>query len=312
MDSNVILALLTAAVAAGTPLVLAATGELLAERAGVLNLGVEGMLLMGAVAAFLVADASQNLWLGLLAGMFAGAAIAGIHAFLVITMRANQIVSGLGIVIFSIGLSTFVGKSVEARLLGVQLENANIPLLSSLPILGRVLFNQDPVVYLSWLVVLGTSIYLFRSRPGLWVRSVGESPETADAMGLQVFGIRYAHTLAGGVLAGAGGAYIVLALVPNWSRAETTNGIGWIALALVVFASWRPLGILLGAYLFGIALRLNFALQAAGLTKIPAEFLGMLPYLLTIAVLMLFSARNLRRNIGVPAALGLPYAREQR
>jgi simple sugar transport system permease protein len=303
---------LAAAVAAGTPLALAALGELLTERAGVLNLGVEGMMLLGAVAAFLAADGSGSPAVGLLAGMLTGGALAAVHAFLSVTMRANQIVSGLALVIFGTGLSTFLGQPIEGRPLAARLGGAAVPVLADLPVVGRILFQQDLVVYATWVLALLVLGYLGRTRAGLSLRAVGESPATADAMGVRVAAVRYAHTIAGGLLAGAGGAYLILARVPSWAQAATTNGIGWIALALVVFASWRPLRVLAGAYLFGAALRANFALQAAGVRGVPAEVLAMLPYLLTIAVLVALSAGDLRRRVGAPAALGVPYVRDER
>lgn len=312
MNDAVWVVTLAAAVSAGTPLALAATGEILAERSGVLNLGVEGMMLLGAVVSFLAADAAGSPWLGLLAGMAAGGGLAAVHAFLSVTMRANQIVSGLALVIFGTGLATFVGKPVEGKPLGSRIEDIRIPGLADIPILGRIFFDQDPLVYLSWLVVGLAAFYMVRTRAGLALRACGESPATADAMGLSVARIRYAHVIVGGLLAGAGGAYQVLVRVPAWNGAGTTAGIGWIALVLVVFAAWWPWRALAGAYLFGAALAANFALQAAGVRIFPAEFLAMLPYLLTILVLVVLSASSTSRRLGAPAALGVPYVREER
>lgn len=314
MNETVLALTLAAAVAAGTPLALAAIGELVTERAGILNLGVEGMMLLGAVTAFLAANATGNPWIAMVVGAAAGAALASVHAFLSISMRANQIVSGLAIVIFGVGLSTFLGRPIEGIPLPpeARLPRTTITLLHELPLLGRVLFTQDIVVYGTWLLAAATTFYIFRTRPGLSVRAVGESPATADAMGLRVSAIRYAHTLFGGVLSGIAGSYIVLARVPAWSQGATTNGIGFIAIALVVFSSWRPWRALVGAYVFGLALRANFAMQATGVTFIPAEFLAMTPYLLTILLLIALSSSDLRRRAGAPEALGLAYDREAR
>lgn len=312
MNETALVATIAAAVAAGTPLALAALGELLTERSGILNLGVEGLMLMGAVVAFLGADGTGSPWLGLAFGMLAGGALAAVHAFLSVTMRANQIVSGLALVIFGTGLATFIGQPIEGLPLAARLPDLGVPGLRELPVLGPVLFDHDLVVYGSWVLAGLIGLYLGRTRTGLGVRAVGESPATADAAGLRVAAVRYVHTILGGLLAGAGGAYLMLARVPSWSQAATTNGIGWIALALVVFAAWRPWRALAGAYLFGIALRANFALQAAGVRGIPAEFLAMLPYLLTIAVLVLLSLGDLRRRLGAPAALGVPFVRDER
>jgi simple sugar transport system permease protein len=312
MSGEVVVLALAAAVAAGTPLALGALGALLSERAGVLNLGIEGIMLVGAVTAFLAAEASGRPLLGLLAGAVGGAALALVHAFLCVTMRANQIVSGLALVILGTGVATFLGQPVEGQPLGARLPASAVPVLADIPVLGRILFSQDLVVYGTWLVVAATAYYLARTRTGLAVRAVGESPATADVMGIRVAAVRYAHVVAGGLLAGGGGAYIILARVPAWAQAGTTGGIGWIAIALVVFASWRPWRALAGAYLFGAALRANFTLQAAGIGGVPAELLAMLPYLLTIAVLILLSATDTRRRLGAPAALGVPYVRDER
>jgi general nucleoside transport system permease protein len=313
MNETVLALTLAAAVSAGTPLALAAIGELITERAGILNLGVEGMMLLGAVTTFLAANATGNPWIGLVAGVAAGGALAAVHAFLSVTMRSNQIVSGLALVIFGTGLSTFIGRPVEGVPLppSARLSAMPIPGLENLPLVGRALFQQDVLVYASWVIAVAAAFYLFRTRPGLSLRAVGESPATADVMGLPVNTIRYVHTIVGGLLAGAAGSYLMLVRVPAWSQAATTNGIGFIAIALVVFASWRPLRALLGAYLFGLALRANFALQAAGVT-VPAELLSMIPYVLTIAVLIALSFSDLRRRAGAPDALGLAYVREER
>ncbi|MGH9188198.1 MAG: ABC transporter permease [Acidimicrobiales bacterium] len=312
MSADVVLAGLAAAVAAGTAIALGALGALLNERAGVLNLGIEGIMLIGAVTAFLAADGTGNPWIGLVAGMVAGAALASVHGFLAVTLRANQIVSSLALVIFGTGLSTFIGQPIEGDPLDARITAVHIPLLNDIPAVGRVLFRQNPLVYATWVAVVVIAVYLFRTRAGLATRAVGENPATADAMGISVTGVRYAHVALGGLLAGAGGAYQVLVRVDVWSQAATTNGIGWIALAVVVFASWRPLRVLAGAYLFGAALRANFVLQASGVQDIPAEFLAMLPYVLTIAVLILLSSSNARRRLGAPAALGTAFVRDER
>jgi general nucleoside transport system permease protein len=312
MDDSVLVLTLAAAVSAGTPLVFASVGEKLAERAGVLNLGVEGMMLIGAVVTFLAGDAWGNWWLALLLGVLAGGALAAVHAFLAVTLRGNQIVAGLALVTFAIGLSTFVGQPVEGKPLRVDVQGLQLPLLSDIPVVGRILFEQDPLVYASWVVVAVAAFYLARTRPGLSVRAVGEAPGSADAAGIDVARLRWAHVLAGGLLAGGAGAYIVLVRVPSWSQSATTGGLGWIALALVVFASWKPWRVLVGAYVFGIALRANFALQAEGIDAVPAEFLAMLPYVLTILVLIVLASGDLRRRAGAPAALGAPFVRDER
>lgn len=312
MNEAAIVLAIAAAVTAGTPLILSALGELLTERSGVINLGVEGMILMGAVSAFLVANSTSSVALGLLFGMLAGCALALLHAFLCVSMRANQIVSGLTLIIFGTGVATFIGRPIEGVPLAVRMQKLPIRFLSDIPYIGEILFRQDIIVYSSWILVIAASIYLSYTKLGLAVRAVGESPATADVMGISVAASQFVHTMIGGLLAGGSGAYLILARVPNWSQAGTTSGLGWIAVALVVFSSWRPWRLLLGAYLFGLALRANFTLQAAGVHGVPAEFLAMVPYLLTIVVMILLSASNTRRRLGAPSALGMPYVRTER
>jgi general nucleoside transport system permease protein len=313
VNDSVLVLTLAGAVITGTPIALAALGALINERAGVLNLGIEGIMLVGAVSAFLGTQATGQPLVGLVIGAFAGAVLASLHGFLSITMRANQIVSGLALVIFGTGVAIFLGQPVE----GVSLEPASrlgrtaIPLLADIPAVGRILFQQDLVVYGTWVLVAAAAFYLTRTRTGLAVRAVGESPATADAAGIRVALVRYVHVAVGGALAGLGGAYITTRGAP-WDQAATTGGRGWIAIALVVFASWRPVRALAGAYLFGVALRVNFALQAADVRLVPPQFLTMLPYVLTIGVLIVLSATDTRRRLGAPAALGVPYVRDER
>ncbi len=302
---------LAAAVGAAVPIALAALGETLAERSGVLNLGVEGMMLVGAVAAFLAADAWGNLWLALVVGALAGTALSLVHAVLSVTFRANQIVSGLALVIFGTGLATFVGKPVEGVPLEVGLRPIDLGPLADIPVLGPVLFDHDPLVYVTILLAAVISFYLRRTRLGLSLRAVGESPATADSMGVSVLAVRYVHVMLGGLLAGLAGGYLIMADVPSWSQDATTAGIGFIALALVVFGSWKPWRVLLGAFLFGFARRANFWLQGEGV-DVAAELLSMLPYVLTIVVLVLWGTRDLRQRMGAPAALGVPYVRDER
>ena len=311
MNDTALVLTIAAAVGAAVPIALAGLGELLAERSGVLNLGLEGMMLVGAVVAFLVGDGTGNLWLALVLGMAGAAGLALVHAFLSVTLRANQIVSGLALVIFGTGLSTFVGKPVEGTPLATDLRALRLGGLADLPVVGPVLFRQDPLVYATVVLAAVIAWYLDRTRPGLAVRAVGESPATADSTGLDVSRIRYVHVVVGGALAGAGGAYLILAQVPAWSQDGTTSGLGWIALALVVFASWNPWRVLFGALLFGLARRANFFLQDAGV-DVPAELLSMLPYVLTILVLVVWGSRDLRRRMGAPAALGLAFVRDER
>jgi simple sugar transport system permease protein len=298
----------------GTPLLYAALGELLTERSGVLNLGVEGMMLVGAVMGFWAVQRVGSLWLGLLVAAVAGAAMALIHAFLVVTLRANQIVSGLALTIFAgaVGLSSYLGNDLKlADQPARHTFQTFMPKgLRDLPVAGPILFGHGVLVYASWLCVVLVAVYLRWTRPGLNVRAVGESPAAADAMGIDVAAYRYAHTLAGGAFAGVGGATFSLAITPQWVDG-LTGGAGWIAIALVIFAFWRPALCLVGAYFFGGLTALPFALQAHGVTVAP-ELIQALPYVMTVVVLVLVSSAGARRRLGAPAALGVPYVREER
>ena len=293
-----------ATIAAGTPLVFAALGELVTEKAGVLNLGVEGMMLIGAIAGFATAVTTGNLWLGTVAGMAAGAAMSAIFAVLTLNLMANQVASGLALTLFGLGLSAFVGKPFE----GVSLlrEGApSLPLLGDLPVLGPILFRQHYLVYVSWAVFAAVSWFLFRSRAGLVLRSVGESPDSAHAIGYPVIRIRWLATLFGGALAGVGGAFLAVFYAPMWVEGMVA-GRGWIALALVVFATWRPARVMVGAYLFGGVTIAQFFAQGGGIA-IPAPFLSALPYLATIIVLVVISRNVATIRLNSPVSLGRSY-----
>ncbi len=310
MDSTILLSLLVSAITTGTPLLYASLGEVIAERSGVMNLGVEGMMLVGAVTGFGLAHRTGSLWLGVGGAMLAGGLVALIHALLTVKLKANQVVSGLALTLFGTGLSAYLGRG----LIGIPLLYAFRPLhlgpLSRIPLLGPVLFHQDALVYLSFLMVPLLWVFLYRTRPGLLLRAVGENPAAADAMGINVFAVRYLAVFAGGVLAGLSGAYLSLAYAPSWQE-NVTVGRGWIAVALVIFATWNPLKAALGSYLFGGIGALGFRLQAVGF-HIDPYFLQMLPYLFTIFVLVFASSRNRKQRVGPPAALGLAYDREER
>jgi general nucleoside transport system permease protein len=301
---DTLIAILAAAIAAGTPLVFAALGELVTEKSGVLNLGVEGMMLVGAMAGFAATVASGNPWLGILAGMAAGAAMALIFAVLTLQLMANQVAAGLALTLFGVGLSAFVGKPLESIALGSQ-QTWDLPLLGDIPLLGPVLFRHHALVYASWVLFVALSWFLYRSRAGLVLRSIGESPESAHAIGYRVIAIRYLATLFGGAMAGLGGAYLAEFYTPMWVEGMVA-GRGWIALALVVFATWRPGRVLLGAYLFGGVTIAQFFAQGAGLA-IPSQFLSALPYLATILVLVLISRDASIIRLNAPVSLGRPY-----
>jgi general nucleoside transport system permease protein len=319
VNDSIVVVLIASSIFYGTPLVFAAVGELLAERSGVLNLGVEGMMLIGAVTAFWsVQHIDGPGWLVLvLATLIGGAAALAtslIHAILAVSLRANQIVSGLALTIFAgaTGLSSYIGNvgSLGGQPAKHEFIALNVLGLAGVPVLGPILFHQNALVYASWALVILTLAYLYRTRTGLHLRAVGESPQTADVMGIAVARYRYAHTLAGGLLAGIGGAYYSLAITPNWIDGMT-SGAGWIAIALVIFAFWRPELTLAGAYLFGLFSSLGFVLQAHQV-PLPPELLGSLPYVMTVAVLVIVSTGWAKQRLGAPASLGVPYVREER
>jgi ABC-type uncharacterized transport system permease subunit len=301
---DTLIPILVAAVAAGTPMVFAALGELITEKSGVLNLGVEGMMLMGAVTGFAVASQTGNPWLGALGGMVAGAAMALIFAVLTLNLMANQVASGLALTLFGVGLSAFLGKPYESVSLVVA-PPPEIPLLSQIPVLGPLLFKYHVLVYVSWALFAAIAWFLYRSRAGLVLRSIGESPESAHAIGYPVIRIRYLATLFGGAMAGLGGAYLSEFYAPLWVEGMTA-GRGWIALALVVFATWRPARVMIGAYLFGGVTIAQFFAQGAGIA-IASQFLSSLPYLATIVVLV-FISRNLATiRLNAPVSLAKSY-----
>jgi general nucleoside transport system permease protein len=320
VNNSLLVVVLAAGVLYGTPLLYAALGELLTERSGVLNLGVEGMMLVGAVAGFWAVQRVDGTSPIVLAGAivvaaFAGAAMAAIHAFLVITLRANQIVSGLALTIFAgaAGLSSYLGNDLDlAGAPARQTFDEVFPSsLQDLPVVGPIIFGQTILVYVSWVCVALVALYLRKTRVGLNVRAVGESPAAADAMGVNVSVYRYAHTLVGGAFAGVGGATFTLSITPQWVDG-ITGGAGWIAIGLVIFAFWRPTLCLVGAYFFGALTYLPLALQSRDyLTQWQALLQG-LPYVATIVALVLVSSRAARLRFGAPGALGLPYIREER
>ncbi|HZO97514.1 MAG TPA: ABC transporter permease [Gaiellaceae bacterium] len=321
MNDSLLVVVIASGVAYGTPLLYAALGELLAERSGVLNLGVEGMMLVGAVMGFwtvqrLHAGAGLSLAAAVGVAAVAGAAMAAIHAFLVITLRASQIVSGLALTIFAgaAGLSSYLGNDLKLADNPARHQfGAVFPAdARHWPVAGPILFGQNALVYASWACVVAVWLYLSRTRPGLNVRAVGESPASADAMGIDVTRYRYAHTLAGGAFAGVAGATVTLAITPQWVDG-ITGGAGWIAIALVIFAFWRPELCLVGAYFFGALQALAPQLQARGIQLGPTVlWTNSLPYVMTVVVLVAVSASGARRRLGAPAALGVPYVREER
>lgn len=305
MNTVILVSIFMTLVAASTPILLAALGELVVEKSGVLNLGVEGMMLSGAVAGFAVAYSTGSTELGLVAAGLAGLATAMIFAVLTLSLTANQVATGLALTIFGIGASSLIGAGFVGRTI-TRLGPVFPDALARHPWL-RALFGHDIVVYLSLALVLAVSLFLSRTRPGLILRAVGENDQSAHAIGYPVIGIRYAAIGFGGVLAGLGGAYFSLALTPMWAE-RLTAGRGWIALALVVFAAWRPGRLLLGAYLFGAVMTLELQAKAAGITWLAPEVLAMAPYLATIVVLTMMSLRRGAGRLNAPACLGKAFS----
>jgi general nucleoside transport system permease protein len=295
--------LVTLTLAAGTPLVFAALGELVTEKSGVLNLGVEGMMLVGAVTAFAVAATTKSPWLGVACAMIAAALVSLIFAVLTLTLMANQVASGLALSLFGLGLSAFAGLPfVSVVIEGLQPLSIG---LSDLPAIGKLLFAHNPLVYLSLVLFVLVQFFLYSTRAGLVLRAVGESPQSAHAIGYPVVAIRYAAVLFGGACSGLAGAYLAVAYTPLWVEGMTA-GRGWIALALVVFATWKPWRVLAGAYLFGGVTLAQFQAQALGI-DIASQFLSMLPYLATIVVLAIISRDAATIRLNAPASLGRPF-----
>jgi simple sugar transport system permease protein len=300
MWANILITIATAA----TPLLIAALGELVVERSGVLNLGVEGMMVMGAVTGFGVALMTGNPWIGMLAGTLVGALFSQLFAFLVLSVATNQVATGLSLTLLGLGLSGMIGEAFVG-MPGVKLPTLYIPGLSDVPFFGKLLFSQDPIFYMSLALVAGVWWFLFKTRAGLTLRSVGDNHDSAHALGIKVLRIRYLAVAFGGACAGLAGAHLTLVYTPQWIE-NMTAGRGWIALALVVFASWRPLRVLAGAYLFGAVSIGQLHAQALGV-GIPAQFLSALPYLATIVVLVVISGNRRLTLINTPASLGRPF-----
>jgi simple sugar transport system permease protein len=315
--------ILQAGVASGTVLLFAALGEVLAERSGVLNLGVEGMMLIGAMTAFSVTIKTGNPWIGVLVAMFVAGLLSQIHAFIVITLQADQVVSGLALTFLGTGISLVLGEGLSKAGTVALMPNFSIPLLSQIPILGPIFFTKQSVlVYIGYLLTPLAWYYINRTRGGLHLRAIGEYPSAADALGINVFRMRYLYVFVGGLLAGLGGATISLAVSPGWFSELTTGGQGWIAVGLVIFAQWDPFRAAVGSYAFGALRRLILDIQGPTLlfgmknafyyNPYLGFFLQMLPYAFTVIVLVIGSREAIRKRLGAPAALGNPYIRGER
>ena len=313
----------TAGVASGTILLFAAIGEVFAERAGVINLGVEGMMFIGAVAGYGTAVATGNPYLGVLLAMLGGGLLALLHAVVTIHFGADQIVSGLALTFLGTGIALVLGETLNKAGATALLPTLSLPLLSQIPLVGPILFtNQSVLVYVGYLLAPVAWYWINHTRPGLHLRAVGENPAAADTLGINVYRLRYGYVVLGGVLAGVAGATITLAVTPGWFANLTTSGQGWIAIGLVIFAQWSPLRVAIGAYLFGAIRRLILDIQGPDtffgfVNPFKADhtltfFLEMLPYVLVIVVLVIASREALRRRLGAPAALGIPYTRGER
>ena len=304
MDLELINNVLQAAVRTGTPLLLVALGETVSEKSGVLNLGQEGMLLVGAVIGFIATLTSGNLFFGFLCAIFAGIVMSMIFAIIALKLNSNQYAAGLALTIFGTGLSAFIGADFVGK--PVQgLEPIAIPMLSDIPIIGGAIFRQDLIVYLSFVLTALLFWFFKSSRTGLIVKAVGESPDSANSIGLPVLLTRFLAVAFGGAMAGLAGGYLSLAYTPLWAE-NMSAGRGWIALALVVFASWKIERVMLGAYLFGLASILHLVAQGLGFA-FPPNLLAMLPYVATILVLVLLSSDPGRNKLNAPMSLGQPF-----
>jgi ABC-type uncharacterized transport system permease subunit len=315
--------ILQAGVASGTVLLFATLGEIFAERSGVMNLGVEGMMLIGAMSAFSIAVKTGSPWLGLLVGMLAAGLISQIHAFIVIHLQADQVVSGLSLTFLATGISLVLGEGLSKAGTISLLPFFSIPVLERIPFIGQIFFkSQNILVYMGYLIFPLCWYFINHTRPGMHLRAVGEYPAAADALGINVYRTRYIYVFVGGLLAGLGGATISLAISPGWFSELTTAGQGWIAVGLVIFAQWNPLRAAFGSYIFGALRRLILDVQGPMILFGLANpfyynpylgfFLQMLPYAFTIIVLVLGSREAMRKRMGAPAALGVPYIRGQR
>ena len=315
--------ILHAGIATGTVLLFATIGEIFAERSGVMNLGLEGMMLIGAMAAFSVTVATGNGWLGIVIAMIAGGALSLLHGLVSIHFQADQVVSGLALTFLGVGLALVLGEGLSSAGSIALLPSVTIPVLSAIPIIGPIFFtDQSVLVYVGYLLLPFSWYYIHKTRPGLHLRAVGENPSAADAMGINVYRQRYAYVFVGGLLAGLAGATISLAVSPGWFSELTTGGLGWIAVGLVIFAAWDPWRAAFGAYAFGALRRVILDIQGPQMllglrnpfffNPYYGFFLQMLPFVFVIVVLIIGSREALRKRIGAPAALGLPYIRGER
>lgn len=305
-----VMTLIVAAISSGTPLLFAVLGGILIERSGIIQLGAEGLMLMGAVLACLTYIRTGSLWLALLASLAVCALLGLVHAFLSVTLRTNQIVSGLAMTLFGSGLSAYLGKSVSGQPLPGAVPKLDMPWLEGVPVLGPIFAHLDLLTWFSFMLVILLHLYIHRTSWGLHLRAIGDNPEAADVMGIPVQAFRYGYVVIGTMLIGLAGADMLLVYTPTWTEGMTA-GRGWIAIALIIFARWNPVRALFCAYFFGALDSIGFRIQLAG-SEIPSYFLKMIPYIVTILVLMFLGWRNRNKPSGSPESLGTPYIREQR
>ncbi|MFT5196250.1 MAG: ABC-type uncharacterized transport system permease subunit [Cellvibrionaceae bacterium] len=311
-----------AGIATGTVLLFASIGAIFNERAGILNLGIEGMMLIGAMAGYSITLKTGNPWIGLMAGFAAGGLLSVAHALVTIHFQADQVVSGLSLTFLGTGLATVLGEGLSSQIANT-IPEMTLPLLGQIPVLGPVFFaNHSPMVYVGYLLVPLSWYYIFRTRPGMTLRAIGEKPEAADVLGISVYRQRYYYVIFGGCMAGLAGSIISLSVSPGWYSVQTTSGQGWIAVGLVIFAQWNPVRAAVGSYLFGALRRGILDLQGPALIFgfvnplfVNANlgfFLKMLPFILIILALVIGSNQARRKRLGAPAALGVPYIRGER
>lgn len=314
--------ILHAGIATGTVLLFACVGAIFNERAGILNLGVEGMMLIGAMAGYSVALSSGSAWLGMVVAFIAGGLLSVAHAVVTIHFQADQVVSGLSLTFLGTGLSTVLGEGLSSQI-APTIPDVTIPLLGQIPFIGPVFFaDHSPLVFVGYLLIPAAWYYIFRTRPGMTLRAIGEKPEAADVLGINVYRQRYAYVIFGGCMAGLAGGIISLSVSPGWYSVQTTSGQGWIAVGLVIFAQWNPVRAAIGSYLFGALRRGILDLQGPAtlfgfdnplfINANLGFFLKMLPFILIILALVIGSNQARRKRLGSPAALGVPYIRGER
>ena len=307
---DIIPLIIVAAISGGTTLLFAVLGGILNEKAGIINLGTEGIMLVGAVMAAIMFFQTQNIFLTLVATVVASGILGFVHAFLCITLRTNQIVSGLAITLFGSGFSAYIGKSVAGMPISVSIPTLDVPFINSIPYIGPIFSGLNIFILCSIALSILLYVYMYKTSWGLHLKAVGDNPSTSDAMGISVVRIRYFHVIAGSMLMGIAGFYLVMVYSPAWIEGMT-SGRGWIAIALIIFARWNPIYALFGAYFFGGLDSLGFRMQLFDL-GIPSYFLKMIPYIATIAVLMFIGWKNRNKPAIEPQSLGTPYFREQR